>query len=74
MMTVAFERLGHGIVSAKRVNEVLDTIPEIQDSPDALAFGPTRSPGAVAFENVAFHYTAAALLRGSLMKRFWSDI
>jgi ATP-binding cassette subfamily B protein len=53
--------------SARRVNEVLDTVPEVQDSPDALAL-PEGTQPRVVFENVTFHYNGAggdeAVLQG----------
>jgi ATP-binding cassette subfamily B protein len=45
----------NGMVSAERVNEILDTVPEVQDAPDAVDL-PLDSPGRVVFENVSFHY------------------
>ena len=45
----------NGIVSAGRVNEILDTVPEVQDAPDAVSL-PEDSPGRIVFENVSFHY------------------
>jgi ABC-type multidrug transport system fused ATPase/permease subunit len=42
------------IVSAERVFEVLDRVPEVQDAPDAYEM--PRAAGAVTFENVAFGY------------------
>jgi ATP-binding cassette subfamily B protein len=47
-----------GIVSAGRVNEVLETVPEVQDAPDALALPGDTRPRLV-FENVGFHYNGA---------------
>lgn len=43
------------IVSAERVFEVLDRVPEVQDAPDAYEM--PRAAGAVTFENVSFGYT-----------------
>ncbi len=45
----------NGIVSAGRVSEILNTVPEVQDAPDAVSL-PEDSPGRVVFENVSFHY------------------
>ena len=55
MMTMLSNVWASGIASAQRVNEVLDTIPAVQDAPDAQPL-PTSTPGQVAFENVTFHY------------------
>jgi ATP-binding cassette subfamily B multidrug efflux pump len=55
MMTMLSNVWAQGIASARRVNEVLDTIPEVQDSPDAQVL-PDTAQGRVAFEHVSFHY------------------
>ncbi len=55
MMTMLSNVWANGMASAKRVNEVLDTVPEVQDVPDALAL-PEETQPRVVFENVAFHY------------------
>jgi ATP-binding cassette subfamily B multidrug efflux pump len=55
MMTNLSNVWANGIASAKRVNEILDTVPEVQDLPDALAL-PDRPQAKVVFENVTFHY------------------
>jgi ATP-binding cassette, subfamily B, multidrug efflux pump len=47
-----------GIASAERVNEVLDTLPEVQDAPGAPDLPETARPRVV-FENVGFHYNGA---------------
>jgi ATP-binding cassette subfamily B protein len=55
-----------GIASAKRVNEVLDTVPEVQDSPEALTL-PETAHGRLVFEKVSFHYngnSAESVLEG----------
>jgi ATP-binding cassette, subfamily B, multidrug efflux pump len=41
--------------SSQRINEVLDTVTEVTDLPDALLPSPVFTPR-VAFENVSFHY------------------
>jgi ATP-binding cassette subfamily B multidrug efflux pump len=46
------------IASAVRVNEVLDTAPEVQDAPDAIVL-PAVSHPQVIFENVGFHYNGS---------------
>jgi len=47
-----------GIASAERVNQVLETVPEIQDTPDALPIPESNKPQVV-FENVGFHYNGS---------------
>ena len=47
-----------GIASSKRVNEVLETVPEVQDAPGAPALPETAQPRVV-FENIGFHYNGA---------------
>jgi len=47
-----------GIASAERVNEVLETVPEVQDAPGAPALPESARPRVV-FENVGFHYNGA---------------
>lgn len=58
MMTMLSNIWANGLSSARRVNKVLDTVPEVQDSPDALALPEDTQPRVV-FENVAFHYNGA---------------
>ena len=55
MMTMLSNVWANGIASAQRIHEVLDTIPAVQDAPDAQPL-PASTPGQVAFENVTFHY------------------
>lgn len=55
MMTMLSNIWAGGIASAKRINEVLDTAPEIQDQPNAQPVLAT-TPGKITFENVSFHY------------------
>lgn len=55
MMVMLSNIWASGIASAKRVNEILDTVPEIRDAPSAASL-PESSPGRVVFENVSFHY------------------
>ena len=55
MMTMLSNTWANGLASARRVNEILDTVPEVQDAPDAEPLSePVR--GRVVFENVNFHY------------------
>jgi ATP-binding cassette subfamily B protein len=55
MMTQLSNTWANGLASAKRVNEVLETVPEIAESerPETL---PEPPMGAVKFEHVDFHY------------------
>jgi ATP-binding cassette subfamily B multidrug efflux pump len=55
MMTNLSNVWASGIASAKRVNEILETTPEVQDVPDAPAL-PDRLQAQVVLEEVAFHY------------------
>ncbi len=55
MMTMLSNTWASGIASAKRVNEVLDTVPEVMDAPDAVSL-PEATQGRLVFENVSFHY------------------
>jgi ATP-binding cassette subfamily B multidrug efflux pump len=55
MMTMLSNTWANGFASAQRINEVLDTIPEVEDIPNAQAL-PSHISGRVAFENVSFHY------------------
>lgn len=55
MMTLLSNAWANGMASAKRINEVLDVEPEVQEVPDAIAL-PANTPGRVDFRNVGFHY------------------
>lgn len=59
MMTWLSSTWASGIASAKRLNEVLDTIPEIGEKADAATF-PDTTAGAhgarIIFDHVSFHY------------------
>ena len=59
MMTQLSQTWANGIASARRVNQVLDVIPEVQDQPKAVEL-PVNSPGRVKFENVGFHYNGTS--------------
>jgi ATP-binding cassette subfamily B multidrug efflux pump len=66
MMAMLSNVWAAGIASAKRVNQILDTVPEVLDLPDALAL-PERSPGRVVLQDVSFHYNGTgdeAVLNG----------
>jgi ATP-binding cassette subfamily B protein len=55
MMTMLSNLWAGGIVSARRINEVLDTAPDVRDATDAIPL-PEPVEGRIEFENVAFHY------------------
>jgi ATP-binding cassette subfamily B protein len=55
MLSMLSNNWANGLASAKRVNEIFNTVPEVQDPPEALAL-PASAPGKVVFENVDFHY------------------
>jgi ATP-binding cassette subfamily B multidrug efflux pump len=55
MMTMLSNTWASGLASAKRINEVLDTVPEVLDSPGARAL-PEETQARLVFENVCFHY------------------
>jgi ATP-binding cassette, subfamily B, multidrug efflux pump len=55
MMTMLSNVWAGGLASAKRVQEVLATIPEVQDAPDAADL-PAGATPRVDFEHVSFHY------------------
>jgi ATP-binding cassette subfamily B protein len=55
MMTMLSNTWASGLASAKRINEVLDTLPEVLDSPGARAL-PEGTQARLVFENVSFHY------------------
>jgi ATP-binding cassette subfamily B protein len=56
MMTMLSNTWASGIASAKRVNEVLETLPEVLDAPEALSL-PEKISGGLVFEHVSFHYS-----------------
>jgi len=55
MMTWLSSTWASGIASAKRLNEVLDTVPEIRENPNATAI-PASATGRIVFDHVSFHY------------------
>src|SRR5512143_2343131 len=55
MMTMLSNTWASGIASARRVDDILDTVPDIQDAPDAQALV-NQPVGRIVFENVAFSY------------------
>jgi len=66
MMTMLSNTWADGIAAAKRIDGVLETVPDIQDDPHAQIL-PANTPGQITFENVTFHYngnTAEVVLDG----------
>ncbi len=59
MMTQLSQTWANGIASSRRVSEVLDAAPEVQNAVDAQVL-PATSPGRVVFENVGFHYNGTS--------------
>ncbi|MCC7263420.1 MAG: ABC transporter ATP-binding protein [Candidatus Latescibacteria bacterium] len=55
IMTMLANVWAAGIVSAERLNEVLDTVPQVQDAPGAPPLPASARPRVV-FEKVGFHY------------------
>jgi len=55
MMAMLSNMYANGIASAQRVNEVLDTVSEIEVSPQARPL-PDQVQGRVEFRDVSFHY------------------
>lgn len=55
LMTMLSNVWAGGLASARRVDEILDLVPEVQDSPDAQPL-PEGATGKVVFEKVSFHY------------------
>ena len=47
----------NGMASARRIYEVLDSVPEVTDAPGALAVA-VGAPGRIVFEDVSFHYNS----------------
>jgi ATP-binding cassette subfamily B multidrug efflux pump len=66
MMTLLSNIWAGGNVSARRINDVLETEPEVRDAPDAIPL-PEPARGRLVFENVSFRYhgaTAENVLEG----------
>ena len=55
IMVMLANVLAAATASAERINEVLDTVPEVQDMPNPVAL-PDGNRERIAFENVSFHY------------------
>jgi ATP-binding cassette subfamily B multidrug efflux pump len=59
MMTILSNVWANGIASAKRIDEVLNVVPEIQDAPGALTLLVSDAPR-ISFEDVTFSYRGSA--------------
>ena len=55
MMVNLSNNWANGLASAKRVNEIFNTVPEVQDAPQAVTLLSPAS-GKVVFDDVSFHY------------------
>jgi ATP-binding cassette subfamily B protein len=64
MMTMLSNVWAGGLASAKRIKEVLETVPEVRDAADATDLPAGAKPG-VRFEDVSFHYRSGPLVPGS---------
>jgi ABC-type multidrug transport system fused ATPase/permease subunit len=53
-LVLQYTQLQRSMAGGERIFEVLDTVPEIQDAPDAIALDDVR--GEVTFDHVSFHY------------------
>ena len=58
MMTMLSNTWASGMASARRVNEIFDTVPEVLDAPGAQVV-PETMGGRIEFKNVAFSYNGA---------------
>lgn len=58
MMTMLSNVWANGIASAQRINEVLDTVPEVPANPEAQPLSPAIQ-GRVVFEDVSFGYNGS---------------
>lgn len=55
LMTNLSNTWANGLASERRIIEVLDTVSDVQDSPQAVAL-PTDAKASVQFKDVSFHY------------------
>jgi ATP-binding cassette subfamily B multidrug efflux pump len=58
MMSMLSNVWANGLASARRINEVLDTIPDILEDPQAVAL-PDQAQAQVTFKHVSFHYNGS---------------
>ena len=59
MMTMLSNVWANGMASAQRINEVLDTVPDVQDQ-DAAGILPNQAQARVVFKNVSFHFNGTS--------------
>ncbi len=59
MMAMLANTWANGIASARRINEILDTVPEVEDSPRAAAL-PETAQARVVFDDVRFYYNGSS--------------
>jgi ATP-binding cassette subfamily B multidrug efflux pump len=59
MMTMLANTWANGIASARRINEVLDTVPDVCDDPHALPL-PDTAQARVTFTEVSFRYDGSS--------------
>jgi ATP-binding cassette, subfamily B, multidrug efflux pump len=59
MMAMLANTWANGIASAQRVNEILDTEPEVQDIPNAVKL-PETAQARVEFRDVSFYYNGSS--------------
>ena len=65
MMTMLSNTWANGIASAERINEVLDTEPEVQDAAGRAARCPPALPGGWSSKTSAFHYNGRETAAGA---------
>ena len=58
MMTMLSNTWASGLASLRRMDEILDSVPDVVDAPDAVAL-PASAPASVAFDDVSFTYAGA---------------
>ena len=59
LMSMLANTWANGIASARRINEILDTVPEVEDLPRAGRL-PETAQARVEFQNVSFHYNGSS--------------
>ena len=59
VMVMLANVIAAGTASAERINEVLETVPEVQDEAQPLSL-PEVSQPRIVFENVSFHYNGSS--------------
>jgi ATP-binding cassette subfamily B multidrug efflux pump len=65
-MSIVAIAWANGLASARRINEVLDALPEVKELADGISL-PESTKASVVFKDVAFHYngsTDGAILKG----------